>query len=70
MFLLKRLDAFSWVCLFMLSLLNGMRAVVYIYNIPHVDTIYYALEAANILEQILSPIWYFIIALFISKVWE
>ena len=69
MFILKRLDAFSWVCLFFLSLLNGYRAVVYIYNIPRVDSIYYALKAADIFEQIFSPLWYFIIAFIFMKVW-
>ena len=66
MFILKRLDAFSWVCLFLLSLLNEMRAIVYIYDIQKVDSIYYALRASNILEQIFSPIWYFIVALFMT----
>ena len=68
MFLLKRLDAVSWVCLFILSLLNEMRAVVYIYNIPNVDSIYYALKAADVIEQIFSPLWYFIIAFILMKV--
>ena len=67
MFLLKRLDAVSWVCLFILALLNQMRAVVYIYNIPNVDSIYYALKAAEILEQIFSPLWYFVIAFILMK---
>ena len=67
MFLLKRLDAVSWVCLFILALLNQMRAVAYIYNIRNVDTIFYALRAANVLEQIFSPLWYFIIAFILMK---
>ena len=67
MFLLKRLDAVSWVCLLVLSLLNGYRAVVYIYEIRNVDSIYYALKAADILEQIFSPLWYFIIAFILMK---
>ena len=67
MFLLKRLDAVSWVCLFILALLNQMRAVAYIYNIRNVDTIYYAFRAANVLEQIFSPLWYFIIAFIFMK---
>ena len=67
MFLLKRLDAVSWVCLLIIALLNQMRAVVYIYNIPNVDSIYYALKAADILEQMFSPLWYFIIAYILMK---
>ena len=66
-FLLKRLDAVTWVCLFVMSLLNMMRAIAYIYDI-HVDSITYALKAANILEQIFSPLWYFIISFVLRSV--
>ncbi|XP_066926100.1 uncharacterized protein [Clytia hemisphaerica] len=67
MFILKRLDSVSWVCLFLLSLFNEMRAVAYIYNIPNVDSINYALKAANVFEQLFSPLWYFMISLIIRK---
>ncbi|XP_066926182.1 uncharacterized protein [Clytia hemisphaerica] len=58
MFLLKRLDAVSWICLLLISLLNEMRAVAYIYNIPNVDSINHALKAADILEKVFSPLWH------------
>ena len=62
MFILKRLDLVGWVCLFVSALLNGYRAVVYIYDIPNVDSINYALKAADVLENIFSPLWYVIIS--------
>ena len=68
MFLLRRLDAVSWVCLFLLALLNGFRAVAYIYNVPNVDSIKNALDAANVLEQIFTPLWYLIISFVVMKI--
>ena len=67
MFILKRLDAVSWICLFLLSLLSEMRAIAYIYNIPTVDSISYALQAADVSEQIFSPLWYLIISFIVTK---
>ena len=70
MFVLKRLDSVSWGCLFLLSLLNGMRAVVYMYEVPNTDSIKHALKAADILERIFSPLWYLIVSFIVKKVRE
>ncbi|XP_066935564.1 uncharacterized protein [Clytia hemisphaerica] len=70
MYILKRLDMVSWFCLFVLLFINGMRAVVYIYDVPNIDFISHALEAANILENLFSPLWYLIISFIFKKLCE
>uniref|UniRef100_A0A7M5XKV8 Uncharacterized protein n=1 Tax=Clytia hemisphaerica TaxID=252671 RepID=A0A7M5XKV8_9CNID len=50
MYILKRLDTVSWFFLSIHLFINGMRAVVYIYDVPNIDFISHALEAAKILE--------------------
>ena len=70
MYILKRLDSVSWFCLSLHLFINGIRAVVYIYDVPNVDFISNALQAANILENIFSPLWYLIISFIFKKVYE
>ena len=64
---LNKLDIVSWICLFINLGTNGMRAVVYIYNVQYVGSIKYALKAAEIMEQIFSPLWYLIVSLIKAK---
>ena len=70
MYILKRLDSVSWFCLFLHLFINGMRAVVYIYDVPNIDFISHALQAANILEHLFTPLWYLIISFLLKKLYE
>ena len=70
MYVLKRLDNFSWLCLFIHLGTNGMRAVAYIYDVPNVASISYALKAADVLEELFSPLWYLVISFVKKKILE
>ena len=70
MYILKRLDSVAWFCLFGNLGINGMRAIVYMYDVPNVAKINNTLHVANIFEQLFSPLWYLIISLIAKKVYD
>ena len=70
MYILKRLDSVSWLCLSVHLFINGIRAVVYIYDVPNIDFINHALQAANILEEFFSPLWYLITSFIFNKLYD
>uniref|UniRef100_A0A7M5TUS6 Uncharacterized protein n=1 Tax=Clytia hemisphaerica TaxID=252671 RepID=A0A7M5TUS6_9CNID len=68
--ILQRLDIVSWICLSFHLFINGMRAVVYIYDVPNIDFIKNTLEACYILENLFSPLWYLIISYIATELYE
>ena len=66
MFILRRLDTISWLCLLINLGTNSARAVAYLYNVPDAESVNQALRVATILEQLCSPLWYLIIS-FVKK---
>ena len=70
MYILRRLDTVSWLCLFINLGTNSARAVAYLYNVPNAESVNHALRAATVLEQLFSPLWYLIISFLKKKLVE